>query len=72
MSSSLTLKLSCTLAISVSAATMGVEVQIVNEDPGRMFTFVNEDINSVSFQISAFEDVSVRLYSQDLASSATC
>lgn len=58
-------------SISVAAITMGIGVQLINEDPGRLFTFVNEDVNSVSFQISAFEDVSVRLYSQDSASSAT-
>ena len=62
----------CVCSVSVAAiVTMGIGVQLVNEDPGRLFTFVNEDVNSVSFQISAFEDVSVRLYSQDSTSSAT-
>lgn len=43
----------------------------MNETPGSVVSFVSEDVGYVSFEITAFEDASVRMYTQNTLSSAT-
>ena len=46
-------------------------MDIVNEVPGSVFAFVSEDIGAVTLQITAFEDISLRVFSQNDLASAT-
>lgn len=43
----------------------GVTINIAGEDPGATFVFVNEGAGNVTFQITAAEDASVRVFTQE-------